>query len=444
MPAPDDVGAARGAGEIAKPKLESPTATSSSARETSTRRRISPGSAARGRLVVRCRPSRRAFRGRGGPAARRGGDPRERCRRDRPAVPHGRQLGGFADFLERQADGAVRAGHEARPQAPSRARPAAPFLCGTAPPPPGEPPSSAFTSTGRGSARGFRVAESTPTTAVCASCFLAATSTRSPRRTAGPSSHCGICDFRLTCRAAARGGRPPQPRRRAWRRAQAETLMDGGVSYAGTAGGPAAGRRQRAPAARTRRRADERGPPPGRPPAPRPPRGARTCSELLPDEDERGFRASLSRTPATSGSTSRVTRSTRPARGLEYLFGAATETAAGGGTTLSGGGTQTRERGAFERFADWLAARRRRTPACTSTTTRPTSLALTRLMAEQARARPRSTTSCAARSSSTSSASSARPSALGCDELLAQGDRAARPLRPTADLSGGDESRPLG
>ena len=84
----------------------------------------------------------------------------------------------------------------------------------------------------------------------------------------------------------------------------------------------------------------------------------------LPVEDERGFSLMPEPSPGTSGSTSRATRGSTPAHGLEYLTGwiELDERRRAAATTTSGRTTGATEKAAFEQFVDHVVERRRRFP----------------------------------------------------------------------------------
>ena len=194
------------------------------------------------------------------------------------------------------------------------------------------------------------------------------------------------------------------------RRAQAETLIDVGDHDARGARRPAAGDASapgcsRTPASELASRASATRPSCSCAAAAR----SRYLFELLPDEEERGFRL----LPAPDAGDVWFDMEGHPfyetSRGLEYLFGYCFRDDAGEVVYEAvWGRDRDGERVAFEQFVDWVVARRARLPGHAR-------LPLRRLRAlgadpprwaSTAPASRRSTTSCARRCSSTSTASS--------------------------------------
>ena len=423
-------------GEIVKPQARRRrTATSSSGRGTSTRPRTSRGSSARAARSSGSRPTTT----RASTPTRRSGSRRRRSARGRRTSIYQPYLDsedgrwrGFADFLEQHAGRALRAGrHEARAVGQARARAAAAVLrrAGRA----------AAGRAGRARARrerprragDFRVAEFHAYYRRVRERFLAVARSASDETYAWPCGHCGICDFRHVCRAAASRPTTTSSLVAGMRRARAETLDGGGVETLAQLGVAARDARQPAPPDGLRPRAFER----VRHQAELQLRGRATGThlyELLPDEEERGFRL----LPEPDAGDVWLDLEGHPfyetARGLEYLFGYCYRDETGE-VRYEALWARDRdgERAAFERFVDWVVERRRAPPA-------PARLPLRRLRAHRAhaarwastgRASRRSTTSCARRCSSISTASCKQSLRASTYELLDQGDRGALRLR---------------
>jgi len=268
---------------------------------------------------------------------------------------------GFADFLERLPDG----GYE--PVDTKLARSAKPshvlqllFYAEQVERIQGSTVEHVHVENGLGDRETFRVAEFDAYYRRIRERLLAAVADE-PETYGWPVSHCGICDFRLMCRAR-RVGDDHLSLVAGVRRAQAETLIDGGVTTleqlgdlptlvgdgllpAGTDAKPYERVRLQA-AIQLRGRREER-----------------YLYELLPDEEDRGFRL----LPEPDAGDVWFDMEGHPfyetSRGLEYLFGycyrdddGAVRYAAVWGRDRDG------EREAFERFVDWIVERRREHP----------------------------------------------------------------------------------
>jgi predicted RecB family nuclease len=268
---------------------------------------------------------------------------------------------GFADFLERQEDG----GYE--PVDTKLARSAKPshvlqllFYAEQLARIQGRPVERVHVENGLGERESFRSAELDAYYRRVRGRFLTALADE-PETYGWPVSHCGICDFRLRCR-----GRRVEDDHLSlvagMRRAQAETLMDGGVTtleelgeLPGISGNgllPAGtdlkpyGRVRLQAALQLRGR-----------------REGRYLHELLPDEEERGFRL----LPVPDHGDVWFDMEGHPfyetSRGLEYLFGYCYRDDDGAVRYAAvWGRDREAERAAFEQFVDWIVERRRRFP----------------------------------------------------------------------------------
>ena len=265
---------------------------------------------------------------------------------------------GFADFLERGADGRY------EPVDTKLARSAKPahvlqlcFYAEQLARIQGAPVEHVHVENGRGERETFRVAEFESYHRRVRERFLAALEAE-PETYGWPCDHCGICDFRVLC-WEQRVADDHLTLVAGLRRTHAEALLEAGVSTLEALGDlspdaptPAdlrpeafdAIRRQAALQLYGRRTGTHRW-------------------ELLPDEPERGFRL----LPAPDEGDVWLDLEGHPfyetARGLEYLFGYCYRDASGAvAYDALWGKDRDGERAVFERFVDWLVARRRRYP----------------------------------------------------------------------------------
>ena len=271
---------------------------------------------------------------------------------------------GFADFLERQPDGTY------EPVDTKLARSAKPahvlqlcFYSEQVARIQGAPASASTSSTGAASARRSASPSTRRTTVACAS-GSSARSSAEPETYPWPCDHCGICDFRqavpssssttTTTSISSRGcdavGRAADRTGASGRSRRSASLPAGPRR-----GGCGNGRRDAAGDAR-----DD--PQPGRAAAPRP-RHRRAVLRAPARPGGARLPAPASARPATSGSTSRGIRSTRPRAGSSTCSAGATATRpARSSTRRSGRATATASARAFEQFVDWVVERRRRHP----------------------------------------------------------------------------------
>ena len=270
---------------------------------------------------------------------------------------------GFADFLERRADG----GYE--PVDTKLARSAKPahvlqllFYAEQVGRLQGSPVEHVHVENGLGERETFRAVEYEAYYRRVRNRFLGALAAQ--QATYGwPCGHCGICDFRHLC-WQQRVDDDHLSLVAGIRRAQAETLIDSGIPTLEALGDVLPG----ALGARLQPDARERGvargrPPPGGAPAPGPARGA-----LPPRAAPRRARARLP-ADARARRGRRLVRHGGPpfyetSRGLEYLFGYCFRDEAGEVVYEAvWGRDRDDERVAFERFVDWIVARRQQFPA---------------------------------------------------------------------------------
>ena len=277
-----------------------------------------------------------------------------------PCLTDGTWLG-FADFLERQPAG----GYE--PVDTKLARRAKPshvlqllFYAEQVARIQGNPVEHVHVENGLGERESFRVSELGAYYRRVRERFLAAVADE-PVTYGWPVAHCGICDFRLICRER-RVEDDHLSLVAGMRRTHAETLVAGGVTTLAQLGElPAIGgngllppgtdvkpyERARLQAAIQLRGRRER----------------RYLHELLPDEEERGFRL----LPEPDHGDVWFDMEGHPfyetSRGLEYLFGYCYR-ADDGAVCYAAvwGRDRDGERVAFERFVDWVVERRRRFP----------------------------------------------------------------------------------
>ncbi len=268
-----------------------------------------------------------------------------------PYLSDGRWAG-FADFLELQPDGFY------EPVDTKLARNAKPahilqllFYAEQVGRLQGRPVESVHVENGRGERETFRVAEFDAYDRRVRERFLTAVQQRPP--TYGwPTGHCGICDFRLRC-FQQRVADDHLSLVAGMRRTQAEALMEQGIAtleqFGDQVSGTVAGEfeKLRAQAALQLR---------GR-------REGRYLFELLPDEEERGFRL----LPEPDRGDVWFDMEGHPfyetSRGLEYLFGYCYRDDGGTVRYAAVWGTDREgERAAFERFVDWCVERRARFP----------------------------------------------------------------------------------
>jgi uncharacterized protein len=267
---------------------------------------------------------------------------------------------GFADFLERLPDGTY------EPVDTKLARSAKPahvlqlcFYAEQVARIQAAPVEHVHVENGRGERETFRVAELVAYYRRIRARFLDALAGE-PETYGWPCDHCGICDFRLLCREQ-RVADDHLTLVAGLRRSHAETLIEAGVTTLEalgelTADDVPAGlgeiRRETFEAIRQQAALQLR--------------GRRTGTylwELLEDEPERGFRLM----PAPDEGDVWLDLEGHPfyetSRGLEYLFGYCYRDAAGEVVYEAlWGKDRDGERRIFERFVDWLVARRRRYP----------------------------------------------------------------------------------
>ena len=291
----------------------------------------------------------------------RGRDPRRRGRRHLPGLPHRRHLARVRRLPRAAARRHLRArGHEARALREAAARHPALLLRRAARADPGDGCRSTSTSSSaRASARrSGRPSSSRSSGGRASGCSPRIDGAR-PRAATypWPVDHCGICDFRQLCRQKLADDDHLVARRRA-RAAVRGAARPGRHHDAHAARRDRARHSSRPHPPRDLRAAAE----PGRAPAPLQPhrRAPRRAPPGRGGSRLPAAPATLAR--ATSGSTSRATRSTRPARGLEYLFGWCYREDGEERYEVVWGLDREGEKAAFERFVDWVEERRRRYP----------------------------------------------------------------------------------
>ncbi len=264
---------------------------------------------------------------------------------------------GFADFLERRTDGSY------EPVDTKLARSAKPahvlqlmFYAEQVARIQGRPVEHVHVENGRGERETFRVAEFEAYYRRVRERFLAALG--AGEETYGwPCGHCGICDFRQVC-WQQRVDDDHLTLVAGVRRGQADALAAAGIGTLEALGDlapgtPVAGVRAEAlEAIRHQASLQLRGR-----------REQRHLWELLPDEEERGFRL----LPRPDAGDVWFDMEGHPfyetARGLEYLFGFCYRDDAGEVVYEAvWGRDRDAERIAFERFVDWVVERRRRHP----------------------------------------------------------------------------------
>jgi predicted RecB family nuclease len=263
---------------------------------------------------------------------------------------------GFADFLERQPSG----GYE--PVDTKLARSAKPahvlqllFYAEQVARVQGAPVERVHVENGRGERESFRVDDYAPYFRRVRERFLAALD-GGAETYPWPCGHCGICDFRRLCRqrlVADDHLTLVAGMRRSW----ADRLAAAGLGTLEALGdsvrnGPVDGlraetldtlRRQAALQLRGRREGGY-------------------FHELLPDEEERGFRLLPAPDEGDVWFDMEGHPFYEPARGLEYLFGFCHREGGAVVYTAVWARDREREREAFTRFVDWVCERRRRHP----------------------------------------------------------------------------------
>ena len=221
----------------------------------------------------------------------------------------------------------------------------------------GAPVERVHVENGRGERESFRVAEFQAYYRRVRGRFLAALA-REDETYPWPCGHCGICDFRNLCRAKLEDDDHlvlVAGMRRAW----AERLMEGGIRTLAQLGRtgvwpkPDTGIRAET-FEKVRHQAELQL------------RGRETGThlyELLPDEDERGFRLLPAPDDGDVWLDLEGHPFYEPARGLEFLFGFCHRDETGE-VRYEALWARDRddERRVFERFVDWLVERRRRYP----------------------------------------------------------------------------------
>jgi predicted RecB family nuclease len=270
---------------------------------------------------------------------------------------------GFADFLEKQAHGGY------QPVDTKLARSAKPahvlqllFYAEQLARISGRPVEHVHVQNGLGVRETFRVVEYEAYYRRVRERFLAALADQ--HDTYGwPCGHCGICDFRQLC-WQQRVDDDHLTLVAGMRRAQAETLSDAGISTLEALGELAAdglrerlepvigslpnGRFEPYEAVRHQAELQLRGR-----------RDDRYLHELLPDQEDRGFRLLPAPDAGDVWFDMEGHPFYEPGRGLEYLFGYCYRDGAGEIVyDAVWGSDRDGERAAFERFVDWIVARR--------------------------------------------------------------------------------------
>ncbi|MEZ5098526.1 MAG: TM0106 family RecB-like putative nuclease [Thermoleophilia bacterium] len=264
---------------------------------------------------------------------------------------------GFADFLELQPDG----GYE--PVDTKLARRAKPahllqllFYAEQVERLQGRPVERVHVENGRGERESFRAAEYAPAYRRARERFLAEVRAE-PDTYPWPTGHCGICDFRRICRARLEQDDHPMLVA-GMRRSLAEALAAAGVPTLASLGdlppGSTVGdvrddaleplRHQAELQLRARRTGEH-------------------CWELLPDEEERGFRLLPEPSRGDVWLDLEGHPFFEPDRGLEFLFGWCYRDDAGEVVYEARWARDTAEEArAFAAFVDWVVERRARFP----------------------------------------------------------------------------------
>ena len=272
---------------------------------------------------------------------------------------------GFADFLERQPDGRY------EPVDTKLARSAKPahvlqlcFYAEQVARIQGAPVERIHVENGRGERETFRVAEFEAYHRRVRERFLAALDRRDDTYP-WPCDHCGICDFRRLCRERLVDDDHLMlvaGMRRGWAERLIETgvgtlealgsLSDGGSALVADAGTVDGIRPETLATIRKQAELQLRGRVTGE-----------LCWELLPDQEERGFRLLPLPDPGDVWLDLEGHPFYETARGLEYLFGWCYRDESGEVVYQALWGTdRDGERRAFEQFVDWVVERRRRHP----------------------------------------------------------------------------------
>ena len=264
---------------------------------------------------------------------------------------------GFADFLERQPDG----GYE--PVDTKLARSAKPahvlqllFYAEQVERLQGSPVARVHVENGRGERETFRVEEYAAYYRRVRGRYLEAVAAE-PETYPWPCDHCGICDFRHLC-WQRRVDDDHLSLVAGIRRSHAERLASSGIPTLAALGDtppgtPAPGgiRAETFETVRHQAELQLRGR-----------REERYLWELLPDEEERGFRLLPEPDAGDVWFDMEGHPFYEPGAGLEYLFGFCHREHGEVVYTAVWGNDRDGEREAFERFVDWVVERRRRHP----------------------------------------------------------------------------------
>jgi predicted RecB family nuclease len=219
----------------------------------------------------------------------------------------------------------------------------------------GTPVEQVHVENGRGRRETFRVAEFQAYYRRVRGRFLAALA-HEPETYGWLCDHCGICDFRRLCREQ-RVADDHLTLVAGVRRSQAETLLTHGIATLEALGDLEPGaavdglRPEALEAIRHQASLQLRGR-----------REGRYVCELLPDEEERGFRLLPEPDPGDVWFDMEGHPFYETARGLEYLFGFCYRDDGEVVYRAIWGRDRDDERAAFEAFVDWVVARRRRHP----------------------------------------------------------------------------------